>query len=122
MAGIQAVPQSLMEAALIDGASAWQRITRILLPNLRETYLIVGMLTTISSLKLFAEVVAMTGGGNINMAGGPGTATMTMYVATYKAAFINYDMGIASAMGYSMALVIVVFFGVNFLVNRAERA
>ncbi len=122
MAGIQGVPQSLSEAALIDGASAWQRITRILLPNLRETYLIVGMLTTITSLKLFAEVVAMTGGGNINQAGGPGKATLTMYVATYKAAFVNYDMGIASAMGYSMALIIVLFFGVNFLVNRTERA
>jgi ABC-type sugar transport system permease subunit len=122
MAGIQAVPQSLMEAALIDGATARQRIVRVLLPNLRETYLIVGMLTTITSLKLFAEVVAMTGGGNINQAGGPGTATLTMYVATYKAAFANYDMGIASAMGYSMAIVIVAFFGLNFLVNRAERA
>ncbi len=122
MAGIQAVPLSLMEAALIDGATARQRIVRVLLPNLKETYLIVGMLTTITSLKLFAEVVAMTGGGSINQAGGPGTATLTMYVATYKAAFANYDMGIASAMGYSMALIIVAFFGVNFLINRAERA
>jgi multiple sugar transport system permease protein len=122
MAGIQAVPQSLSEAAIIDGASPWQRITRILLPNLRETYLIVGMLSTITSLKLFAEVVAMTGGGSINQAGGPGTATLTMYVATYKAAFANYDMGIASAMGYFMALIIVGFFGLNFLINRAERA
>ncbi len=122
MAGIQAVPQSLSEAAIIDGASPWQRITRILLPNLRETYLIVGMLSSITPLTLFAEVVAMTDGGNISMDGGPGTATITMYVVTYKAAFANCDMGIASATGYFMALILVAFFGLNFLINRAERA
>jgi multiple sugar transport system permease protein len=122
MAGIQGIPESLIEAATIDGATPRQRILRIVLPNLRSTYLIVGMLTIITALKLFAQVVAMTGGGDANRAGGPGTATLTMYVATYKAAFVNYDMGVASAMGYFMALVIVAFFGLNFLINRAERA
>ncbi len=122
MAGIQAVPQSVIEASIIDGASRWQRITRILIPNLRETYLVVGILAIITSLKLFAQVVAMTGAGGVNNAGGPANATLTLYVATYRAAFINYDMGIGSAMGYFMSVIIVILFAINFYINKAERA
>ena len=75
-----------------------------------------------TSLKLFAQVVAMTGAGGVNNAGGPANATLTLYVATYRAAFLNYDMGIGSAMGYFMSVIIVILFAVNFYINKAERA
>ncbi len=122
MAGLQTIPQSVIEASIIDGANRLQRITRILIPNLRETYLVVGILAIITSIKLFAQVVAMTGAGGVNNAGGPANATLTLYVATYRAAFLNYDMGIGSAMGYFMSVIIIVLFAINFYINRAERA
>jgi multiple sugar transport system permease protein len=122
MAGLQAIPQSVIEASVIDGANRWQRMTRILVPNLRETYLVVGILAIITSIKIFAQVVAMTGAGGVNNAGGPANATLTLYVATYRAAFINYDMGIGSAMGYFMSVIIVILFAINFYINKAERA
>ena len=84
--------------------------------------MIVGILAIITSIKLFAQVVAMTGAANVNQAGGPANATLTLYVATYRAAFVNYDMGVGSAMGYFMSVIIVLLFAINFYLTRAEKA
>lgn len=122
MGGIQSISDSVIEAAIIDGASTWQRITRIIIPNLRETYLVVGMLTTITAIKLFAQVVAMTGSSSPQQAGGPAGATSTIYVETYRSAFFDFDMGLGAAMGYIMAALVVSLFAVNFFLTRTERA
>jgi multiple sugar transport system permease protein len=122
MSGIESIPHSLLEAATIDGASGWQRITRIILPNLKETYLVVGMLETVTALKLFAQVVAMTGSNSPQQAGGPANSTTTMYVETYKTAFSNFDLGLGAAMGYIVTIIVVGLFMLNFLLTRAEKA
>ena len=119
MSGIQAIPKSLLEAAIIDGANSRQRITKITLPNLKETYLVVGMLAIVTSIKLFAQVVAMTGANSPANYGGPANSTLTLYVATWREAFISYDMGIGSSMGYVMAFIIIVQFAINFRINNA---
>ena len=120
--GITAIPDSVIEASIIDGAGIGRRVLSIILPNLRETYLIVGILAIITSIKLFAQVVAMTGASSIGAAGGPANSTLTMYVLTWRRAFIDFDLGIGSAMGYFMSLVIVVMFGINFIITRARKA
>lgn len=122
MAGIQAVPESVLEAALIDGAGAFRRVVSVILPNLRPTYQLVGILTIITSIKLFGQVVAMTGVLSPSSAGGPANSTLTMYVATWKVAFHEFEMGAGSAMGYLISLIIVGLFAVNFAVNRVEKA
>ncbi len=122
MSGIQTIPNSVIEAAIIDGANKWQRITKVILPNLKETYLVVGMLETVTAIKLFAQVVAMTGSNSPQQAGGPANATTTLYVETYKAAFSYFDMGIGAAMGYIVAVIIVGLFILNFVLTRTERA
>ena len=98
MSGIQAIPNSVIEASIIDGANTWRRISSIILPNLRETYMVVGILSIITAIKLYAQVVAMTGSFSPSVAGGPANSTLTLYVATWRAAFINYDMGTGAAM------------------------
>jgi multiple sugar transport system permease protein len=122
MSGIQSIPDSVIEAAIIDGTNKWQRITRVILPNLKETYLVVGMLETVTAIKLFAQVVAMTGSNSPQQAGGPANSTTTLYIETYKAAFANFDMGIGAAMGYIVAVIIVGLFILNFVLTRTERA
>lgn len=122
MSGIETIPDSMLEAAIIDGANGWQRITKIILPNLRETYLVVGMLETVTALKLFAQVVAMTGSNSPQQAGGPANSTTTMYVETYKTAFSNFDMGLGAAMGYIVTIIVVGLFMLNFLLTKTERA
>ena len=122
LSGIQAIPESVIEASIIDGANGWKRITRIILPNLRETYLVIGILAIVTSIKLFAQVVAMTGTLSPQNAGGPAKATLTLYVATWKSAFLYYDLGIGAAMGYIMSIIIVALFAINFLINKSEKS
>ena len=122
MAGIQAIPQSSLEAALIDGATPLQRVFYVIIPGLRPTFQVVGIVSIVTSIKLFAQVVAMTGANRISNAGGPANSTLTMYVDTWKAAFQNFDMGIASAMGYVMVVIIMVLFGINAWLTKTERA
>jgi ABC-type sugar transport system permease subunit len=122
MSGIESISHSIIEAAIIDGANGWQRITRIVLPNLKETYMVVGMLETVTALKLFAQVVAMTGSNSPQQAGGPANSTTTMYVETYKTAFSNFDLGLGAAMGYIVTIIVVGLFMLNFLLTRTEKA
>ena len=66
LAGLQAVPKALHEAAALDGANAWQRLRRITLPMLRPTLLFAGVITGIGYLQFFEEPFVMTQGGPLN--------------------------------------------------------
>ncbi|TJZ79069.1 carbohydrate ABC transporter permease [Chitiniphilus eburneus] len=89
LAGLQAMPQEVEEAALLDGANRWQRFWRITVPMLRPTILLCTLLSTLAAMKAFEEVVVMTGGGPIG--------------STYTLAFYAYDMGFR-AFDFSRAL------------------
>lgn len=113
MAGLQAISNDLYEAARVDGANALQRILRITLPNLKESYIICGIWAIIQSVKVFEQPFIMTQGG-------PGTATLVLYQYTWMNAFKYFDMGYASAIAYFMGVVILLLSCVNMFVNRAE--
>ncbi|UXY15189.1 sugar ABC transporter permease [Chitiniphilus purpureus] len=89
IAGLQAVPQEVEEAAILDGANRWQRFWRITVPMLKPTLLLCTLLSTLAAMKAFEEVVVMTGGGPIG--------------STYTLAFYAYDMGFR-AFDFSRAL------------------
>ena len=101
IAGLQAIPESLHEAARIDGAGAWMRFRRITLPMLRPTLLFVGVITTIGYFQLFAEPYVMTGG-----TGGPNNATLSVALLMYKQGFRFWDMGAGAAIAFLLFLVI----------------
>ncbi len=88
--GIQKIPQEIYEAALIDGAGPVKKFFYITLPMGRESMLVTAVITVIGSFKLFTEIQILT-------AGGPGRATEVLATAMYRAAFINDEMGVASA-------------------------
>jgi len=96
------IPGEVNEAAKVDGATGWQIFWRITLPLLAPVIYIVALLKIISSLKMFDQVVTMTGGG-------PGDATQTLYYFIYKVAFRNLDMGYASAVSYILVIVMELF-------------
>jgi multiple sugar transport system permease protein len=98
LAGLEAVPRELYEAARLDGASAWARFARITLPLLRPTLLFVLVVNTVRSLQVFAEVFVMTRGGPLHS-----TTTVVYYL--YGQAFYRFDMGYASAVAYLLFLV-----------------
>lgn len=112
LAGLQAVPWNLHEAAAIDGASAWQRFWHITLPILRPTVLFVMVTTTIGYLQFFEEPFVMTQGGPLNS-----TLSASMY--TYQQfGFGNY--GVAGAMAYLTFLAILVVTVIQFRVTREK--
>lgn len=88
----------IFESARIDGANNWQVFTRITLPILRPVILIIIMLKTIFSLKMFDQVVTMTGGG-------PVRATQTINYYVHQVGFVrSLDIGYASAISYILVL------------------
>lgn len=90
LAGLQAIPASQYEAALLDGANAWQRFWYITVPGLRPTLVFVVITTTLFTLRSFEPVYLLTGGGPLNR-----TNILVYYV--YDQAFNQFDLGYAAA-------------------------
>ncbi|GGN37785.1 carbohydrate ABC transporter permease [Deinococcus daejeonensis] len=118
LAGLQAIPEELEEAAILDGASAWQRFWRVTVPLMRPTILLCTLLSTIAALRVLEEVLVLTNGGPLNS-----TYTALMYV--YAKAFqgFDFDYGVASAAGLVVALVALLLSALNFrFFHREEQA
>ena len=98
LAGLQSVPQEPLEAAAVDGASAWRTFWAIILPLLRSVIMIALMLRIIDTFRTFDIVWLMTQGG-------PGGATSLITVNAYLLAFQSVDFGHAAAVSY-IALII----------------
>ncbi len=99
LAQLQSVPHDLYDAARIDGANGLQKHWHVTLPHLRPTLLLVAIISTIGSLKVFTEIYVMTGGGPIGS-----TRTLVYYI--YERAFENLDLGIASAAGLVLMMIL----------------
>lgn len=80
LAALQAVPQEMQEAALLDGANRWQRFWRITLPMLMPTVMVCSIMSVLAALKAYQEVDVLTQGGPMN--------------ATYTALYYAYDQGL----------------------------
>ncbi|GAA0596694.1 sugar ABC transporter permease [Kribbella sandramycini] len=101
LAGLQAVPASYLEAAQIDGASAWQRFRYITLPQLRPVLFFVLVIETIGSFQVFDAMYVMTGGG-------PVRSSYSLVYFLYDSGFKYFDFGYASAIGIALFLIVLV--------------
>jgi multiple sugar transport system permease protein len=110
LAGLQAIPSSLYEAAAIDGAGRWQGFRYVTLPMLRPTILFMTVITTIGYLQLFEEPFVMTGGGPLDA-----TLSVTMYM--YQQGFTFFHQGYASSIAYVLFVIVafVAFLQFKFL-------
>lgn len=100
LAGLQAIPVELYEAAEIDGASGWDKFLYITLPGLRKVALITAILDSMWWFKHFTIIYSMTGGG-------PVRATEVLSISVYRSAFQNLEFGYASALAVFIFLVCV---------------
>jgi multiple sugar transport system permease protein len=98
LAGLQAIPGDLYEAARIDGASAWRQFRHITLPALSPILLMVGILTVSGYFQLFAEPYVITEGG-------PLQSTVSVLYLMYDEGFKWWNMGTASAVAFLLFLV-----------------
>src|SRR5262245_42717122 len=99
LAGLQDIPESLYEAARVDGASRWDQFRRITLPLLRPTTFYVVTMGLIGGFQMFDQVYVMT-------AGGPLKSTLTTAYLLYQEAFVNFNMGYACAIAFVLATII----------------
>jgi multiple sugar transport system permease protein len=112
VAGLQAIPAHLYEAARLDGASAWQQFLHVTVPMLRPTSVFVGTVTIIGYLQLFAEPYVMTRGG------GPVNATLSVVLLMYKEGFRWWNMGFAAAVAFVLFAVILAATGAQLALRR----
>lgn len=114
VAGLQAIPKELIEAARLDGAGALQIFRRVTWPLLAPASALVVSYTTIQSFKAFDLIFTMTGGG-------PVYSTEILSTFIYNTAFSSYAFGLASAASvFFLALIAVITF-IQFRVLRADR-
>lgn len=115
LAGLQAIPADLYEAADIDGANAWQGFIGITLPLLMPSLVVVLMLSLIRAVQIFDVVFAFTGGG-------PGTATLYMVQYIYSKGFSSpsKQFGLAASASLLMAAVLVVLTLIQLVFRREE--
>jgi multiple sugar transport system permease protein len=111
IAGLQAIPHVLKEAAIVDGANAWTRFWRITFPMLSPTIFFLVVINTINSFQIFAEPRVLTQGG-------PGDASRTIVEYLYDRAFGDFDLGYASAIGITFMLVLIVLTAIQFRLSR----
>ncbi len=95
IAAMIGIPADYFEAAEIDGASRWQRITKILIPMVKPTTLYLTVINIIAVLKIFVVIQLLTGGG-------PNNASVTMMYYLYQNAFVYNNTGVAAAVGVLM--------------------
>ncbi|OZV77154.1 sugar ABC transporter [Micromonospora echinospora] len=116
LAALQAVPEELHEAALLDGATWTQRFRAVTWPVIQPTISILALLMTIWSIRRFELIWLMTQGG-------PAGSTNTLVIDLYRRGFVERELGHAAAVGFvgvviSLAIT-VIFFVVS---NRAEKS
>jgi multiple sugar transport system permease protein len=111
LAALQGVPQTLIEAAALDGAGPWKTFRKVTLPLLSPATLFLAVWLTINALQLFDEVYLSTKGGPLN-------ATTVLVYYLYEQAFQNFNFGYASAIAYFLFLVILVVTAIQFRIGR----
>jgi multiple sugar transport system permease protein len=113
LAGLRQIPVMYHEAAQMDGATKWQRFTKITLPLLTPIIFFNLVLQIIHAFQAFTQAFIVSGG-----TGGPADSTLFYTLYLYNRGFSNFDMGYASAMAWFLLLIIGVFTAINFWASK----
>ena len=113
MAGLYSLPADALEAAMVDGANAWQTFRYITLPLLTPMTLFVVINSIIAYIQAYVQILIMTEGG-------PGTATYLASYIIYDEAFVKYNFGYASALSFVLFVITAVFSWLSFRVSGTE--
>lgn len=113
IAALQAIPRDYEEAASLEGASRWQIFWMVTWPMLAPTTLVIMVLTTIGSFKVFDHIYQMTGGGPEN-----GTLVLAFYI--YQQGFKFFNVGYAAALALIMFVIVMALTLVQVMLRRRE--
>ncbi|KQO97041.1 carbohydrate ABC transporter permease [Leifsonia sp. Leaf264] len=113
LAGLRQIPTMYYEAAEVDGATKWQRFSRITLPLLTPIIFFNLVLQIIHAFQSFTQAFIISGG-----TGGPADSTLFYTLYLYNRGFANFDMGYASALAWVLLLIIGAFTAINFWASK----
>jgi multiple sugar transport system permease protein len=113
LAALSAIPGELYEAAEIDGASVWQRLRHVTIPQMRFVLLVMLLLQVIATMQVFLEPYQLTGTTD--------PSTITVMVLIYRYAFtVNNDFGLAASLSVMLFVVLAVFSGIYLRLTRTR--
>ena len=112
LAGLQSIPRELYEAAAIDGAKKWASFRYVTLPQLKFVTFFVSVLLTIMSFRVFDPVIMIAGTET------PGSTVSMLVVHVFRAAFINWDFGYASAISMVLLVLVMSITIVQFVLQK----
>lgn len=113
-AGINSISEDVLEAAEVDGASNWQKITRITLPLMRPILIYVLVTSVIGGLQMFDE-------SHLVFKSVPGDATVTMVKYLYDSAFARFQFGYAAAVAYGIFVIIIIASMFSLMVTKEKK-
>jgi putative chitobiose transport system permease protein len=113
LAGLQAIPNELYEAAAIDGSDGWRRHWDITLPMMRPYVILVSVISAIAATKVFEEVYIMTQGG-------PRNSSKTVVYYIYEQAFEKLEISYACTIGLGLFLMILVLSALRLIASRGD--
>jgi multiple sugar transport system permease protein len=113
LTGLQSIPDEVYEAARVDGASWWRTFISITLPLLRPSIALMMILSVTGSILAFDQFYVLTSGG-------PDNSTITLVVALYRKAFIQFDLGTAAALSMIVLAVLLLLNIVQFALLRRD--
>ncbi|MFG2757275.1 carbohydrate ABC transporter permease [Streptomyces wuyuanensis] len=119
LAAMQAIPNDLYESAALDGASRWQQFVHVTVPSLRPTILFTCVVSTIGATQLFGEPLLFNGGAGAT--GGADHQFQTLGLYLYEQGWVNLHLGRASAIAWTMFLILLLIGAVNWLLVRRLR-
>ncbi len=114
LAGLRSIPHEPLEAALVDGANKWQRLTRVVLPLMKGQILVVLLIRSMDVFKTFDIVYALTFGG-------PGQSTTVATFYLYRQAFTQFKLGYGAALSWIIFVIVyVISFGILKIFGSKE--
>ncbi|MFI6852737.1 carbohydrate ABC transporter permease [Streptomyces sp. NPDC050416] len=120
LAAMQAIPQDLYESAALDGANRWQQFIHVTLPALRPTILFTCVVSTIGASQVFGEPLLFD--ANKGTSGGAEHQFQTLGLYLYEQGWVAQHLGRASAIAWTMFLMLIVIGIVNYVISRRLRA
>jgi multiple sugar transport system permease protein len=114
LAALQQIPTDIYEAAALDNAGRWRTLTRITLPALRRTIMLVTVIEIIRQFQVFPQILLMTGGG-------PNNSTRPIVEFIYEQAFMDLSLGYASAASQVLFAVMLVGVSLQLWLERERK-
>ncbi|QFU99962.1 Lactose transport system permease protein LacF [Luteimicrobium xylanilyticum] len=115
LAGLQAIPRELYEAASVDGAGGWRQFTSITIPSLRPVIIFTVITSTIGGLQIFTEPLLVNPTPPLTCGAARQCQTLTLYL--YEQAFGDFKFGYGAAIGVALFAMVVLVAAINFALS-----